>query len=141
MNFGIPYRSRDPRERSSRSTQTLRVMLETRGRRTGRQCSRGRYAKCVEPTLKRGTAFWKAVCAETCKHCLGRGGEKRIERYLARRLLYLWRTIKYEEVYIKDYTSPREARESLRDYLCFYNEQRLHQALDYRTPAEVYFAK
>lgn len=53
----------------------------------------------------------------------------------------LWRTITYEEVYIKDYASPREAREGLRDYLRFYNEQRLHQALDYRTPAEVYFAK
>jgi len=77
-------------------------MPETWGRRTGRQCSRGRYAKCVEPILKRGTAFWKAVCAETYKHCLGRGGEKRIERYLARRLLYLWRSVKYEEVYLKD---------------------------------------
>jgi putative transposase len=53
----------------------------------------------------------------------------------------LWRTIKYEEVYIKDYASPREAREGLRDYLRFYNEQRVHQSLEYRTPAEVYFAK
>jgi len=74
-------------------------------------------------------------------HGLGRGGEKRAERYLARRLLYLWRTVKYEEVYIKDYATPREAREGLRDYLRFYNEQRVHQSLDYRTPAEVYFAK
>lgn len=46
----------------------------------------------------------------------------------------------HEEVYLKDYASPREAREGLRDYLRFYNEGRLHQALDYRTPAEVYFA-
>jgi len=53
----------------------------------------------------------------------------------------LWRTITYEEVYIKDYASPREAREGLRDYLRFYNEQRVHQSLEYRTPAEVYFAK
>jgi len=52
----------------------------------------------------------------------------------------LWRTIKYEEVYIKDYASPREAREGLRDYLRFYNEQRPHQSLADRTPAEVYFA-
>jgi len=51
----------------------------------------------------------------------------------------LWRTIKYEEVYLKDYPSPREAREGLRDDLRFYNEERLHQSLDYRTPAEVYF--
>ncbi len=53
----------------------------------------------------------------------------------------LWRTIKYEEVYLKDYASPREAREELKAYLRFYNEQRIHQALEYRTPAEVYFAK
>jgi len=52
----------------------------------------------------------------------------------------LWRTIKYEEVSLKEYTSPREAREGLTDYLRFYNERRIHQALDYRTPAEVYFS-
>ncbi|HLG62696.1 MAG TPA: IS3 family transposase [Ktedonosporobacter sp.] len=52
----------------------------------------------------------------------------------------LWRTIKYEEVYLKDYANPREAREELRAYLRFYNERRLHQALDYCTPAAVYFA-
>ena len=50
----------------------------------------------------------------------------------------LWRTIKYEEVYLHDYTSPKEARKSLHDYLQFYNYQRLHQALDYQTPAVVY---
>ena len=53
----------------------------------------------------------------------------------------LWRTIKYEEVYLNEYASPREAREGLRAYLSFYNERRLHQALDDRTPAEVYFAE
>lgn len=52
----------------------------------------------------------------------------------------LWRTVKYEELYLKEYTSPREARASLATYLQFYNEQRLHQALDYQTPAEVYFS-
>ena len=51
----------------------------------------------------------------------------------------LWRTIKYEEVYLKDYETPRLARQSLTDYLQFYNYQRLHQSLDYLTPAEVYF--
>jgi putative transposase len=50
----------------------------------------------------------------------------------------LWRTVKYEEVYLHDYASPREARIGLSTYLPFYNHQRLHQALDYRTPAEVY---
>ena len=52
----------------------------------------------------------------------------------------LWRTVKYEEVYLRDYADPVEARQSLRAYFRFYNEQRPHQALDYRTPAEVYFA-
>jgi putative transposase len=51
----------------------------------------------------------------------------------------LWRTIKYEEVYLKEYQSPREARQSLAEYFQFYNERRLHQALEYRTPAELYF--
>jgi putative transposase len=50
----------------------------------------------------------------------------------------LWRTVKYEEVYLHDYTSPKEARQQLSNYFEFYNHQRLHQALDYRTPAEVY---
>jgi putative transposase len=52
----------------------------------------------------------------------------------------LWRTIKYEEVYLKDYHSPRDARQNLTAYLSFYNRERLHQSLGYRTPAEVYFA-
>ena len=51
----------------------------------------------------------------------------------------LWRTIKYEEVYMHDYASPKEARQQLRDYVQFYNHQRLHQSLDYQTPAAVYF--
>lgn len=51
----------------------------------------------------------------------------------------LWRTIKYEEVYLNDYGSPKEARQHLTRYLDFYNHRRLHQSLDYKTPAEVYF--
>jgi len=51
----------------------------------------------------------------------------------------LWRTVKYEEVYIHDSTSPREARQALTRYFAFYNHERPHQALDYQTPASVYF--
>lgn len=51
----------------------------------------------------------------------------------------LWRTVKYEEVYLKDYASPREARTSLGEYLNFYNHRRRHQALAYQTPAQIYF--
>lgn len=52
----------------------------------------------------------------------------------------LWRTVKYEEVYRHDYASPKEARQGLTRYFDFYNQQRPHQALAYRTPAGVYFA-
>lgn len=51
----------------------------------------------------------------------------------------LWRTIKYEEVYLKEYANPRQARQGLAAYIHFYNHRRLHQALDYATPAEIYF--
>ena len=51
----------------------------------------------------------------------------------------LWRTVKYENVYLADYTTPRAAREGLTCYLEFYNRERPHQSLGYRTPAEVYF--
>ena len=51
----------------------------------------------------------------------------------------LWRSVKYEEVYPNDYASPRDARAGLSRYLAFYNHEQLHQALSYRTPAEVYF--
>jgi putative transposase len=51
----------------------------------------------------------------------------------------LWRSIKYEEVYLKDYASPREARLGISSYFDFYNYERPHQSLDYQTPAQVYF--
>jgi putative transposase len=53
----------------------------------------------------------------------------------------LWRSVKYEEVYLADYDSPRAARRGLGHYFDFYNNERRHQALDYRTPADVYFAR
>jgi len=53
----------------------------------------------------------------------------------------LWRSIKYEDVYIKDYATPRELRHGLSEYVQFYNEQRLRQSLQYRPPAEFYFEK
>lgn len=53
----------------------------------------------------------------------------------------LWRTIKYEEVYLKEYATPREARHGLSCYIQFYNQERPHQALQYLTPAEVYYKK
>lgn len=51
----------------------------------------------------------------------------------------LWRTIKYEEVYIHEYETPRQVRQGLAHYLTFYNHQRPHSALHYQPPAAVYF--
>ena len=53
----------------------------------------------------------------------------------------LWRSVKYEEVYLKAYEDGWAAQESLGRYFAFYNRRRPHQALDYQTPAEVYQAK
>lgn len=52
----------------------------------------------------------------------------------------LWRSVKYEEVYLHDYANPREARAGLTRYLWDYNHTRPHQALKYRTPMEAYSA-
>ena len=51
----------------------------------------------------------------------------------------LWRTVKYEEVYLKAYSGGKEANAALDAYFRFYNTQRPHQALGYRTPAEVFY--
>jgi putative transposase len=51
----------------------------------------------------------------------------------------LWRSVKYEEVYLKDYETPREAMQGLGTFFVRYNEWRQHQALGYQTPASVYF--
>jgi len=53
----------------------------------------------------------------------------------------LWRSLKYEEVYLKDYESVTEARTGIERYFRFYNQERLHQSLDYRTPAAIYLAR
>jgi putative transposase len=50
----------------------------------------------------------------------------------------LWRTVKYEDIYLYRYASVPELQRGLERYFPFYNEERLHQSLDYRTPAAVY---
>ena len=50
----------------------------------------------------------------------------------------LWRTVKYEEVYLKAYQDGKDARMGLGNYFRFYNTERPHQALGYRTPAEAF---
>jgi len=51
----------------------------------------------------------------------------------------LWRSVKYEDIYLRAYATPREVTIGLSRYFRFYNERRVHQSLDYRTPDEMYF--
>ena len=51
----------------------------------------------------------------------------------------LWRSLKYEDIYLKDYKSIPELRKGFNNYFNFYNFKRSHQALEYKTPAEIYF--
>ena len=56
--------------------------------------------------------------------------------YLSERL---WRSLKHEEVYLKAYNDVREATVELGMYFDFYNNERHHQSLGYKRPAEIYF--
>ena len=62
-----------------------------------------------------------------------RGGKVFIER--------LWRSLKYEEVYLKAYTTPREAELEIGHYMVFYNEECNHQGFNDLTPDEAYFGR
>lgn len=53
----------------------------------------------------------------------------------------LWRSLKYEEVYLKNYTSPIEARDNISQYFEYYNRRRLHSSLNYQTPETVYLER
>src|SRR3972149_12258396 len=52
----------------------------------------------------------------------------------------LWRTVKYEHLYLHDYATPRALEAGLSDYFLSYNVERIHSSLDYRTPMAVYLA-
>jgi len=51
----------------------------------------------------------------------------------------LWRSVKYEDIYLKEYHGGRDLKMGLKDYFQFYNEERLHQALNYQTPKEIHW--
>ena len=53
----------------------------------------------------------------------------------------LWRSLKYELVYINELESVADAKQKIGDYFKFYNNKRLHQSLKYQTPYEVYYAQ
>jgi len=73
---------------------------------------------------------------ETCGVAISMDGRGRaLDNVFVERL---WRSVKYEEVYLKDYADGWAAEESLAGYFHFYCQERIHQSLDYRTPASVY---
>ncbi|MBI1746253.1 MAG: transposase [Acidobacteria bacterium] len=53
----------------------------------------------------------------------------------------LWRSVKYEDIYLKEYDSVPALVDGLDRYFRFYNGERLHQSLDYRTPESVYYGR
>ena len=53
----------------------------------------------------------------------------------------LWRSVKYENIYLRAYENGTQLRRGLAEYFDFYNTQRTHQALDYQTPDDVYYGR
>ena len=85
-----------------------------------------------------GTAFTSALADRGIKISMDGKGAWRDNVCVER----LWRTIKYEEVYLRAYDSVADARKSIGRYLdLFYNSKRPHQGLDGSTPDQVYFTK
>ncbi len=79
-------------------------------------------------------AFTARLAAKGVAISMDGRGRYRDNIYIER----LWRSVKYEEVYLKDYSDVWEAQSQLAAYFQFYNNRRPHQALAYRTPAQVY---
>jgi len=69
------------------------------------------------------------------------GGDGRGRAYDNIFIERLWRTVKYEKIYLNDYQDGIEAYFALDQYFRFYNEEQLHSLLDYKTPREVYYSQ
>jgi putative transposase len=83
-----------------------------------------------------GTAFVSLVQQHGIQISMDGKGSWRDNVFVER----LWKSVKYEEVYLHAYDSVAEARQGLQRYFSFYNQRRPHRALDGRTPDMVYFA-
>lgn len=81
------------------------------------------------------TEFIEVLAAREIKISMDGKGAWRDNVFVER----LWRTIKYEEVYLRAYASVSEARAGIGRYLSFYNTRRPHSALDGKTPEQAYF--
>lgn len=84
------------------------------------------------------TAHEFTGCLETANIRISMDGRGRaLDNIFVERL---WRSVKYEDIYLKEYATVPELDAGLADYFRFYNHERPHQSLAYRTPAEVHFA-
>ena len=81
-----------------------------------------------------GKAFTEILEQRGIKISMDGKGSYRDNLFIER----LWRTVKYEEVYLKAYQNGKDARIGISDYFRFYNTARPHQALGYRTPGDVF---
>jgi putative transposase len=108
------------------------------------------YANCLSETIKKygapaifntdqGCQFtsecWINVLLENGVEISMDGKNRALDNIYVERL---WRSLKYEDIYIKHYESVRELKEGVLKYFRFYNEERFHQSLYYRTPDEMY---
>ena len=82
-----------------------------------------------------GTAFTSLLASHGIAISMDGKGAWRDNVFVER----LWRSVKYEEVYLRAYESVSEARSSIGRYLDFYNRRRPHSSLDDRTPDQAYF--
>jgi putative transposase len=80
------------------------------------------------------TTFWEKLGTQISMDSKGRA----LDNIFTERL---WRSVKWEDVYLKDYATVLEARVGIGNYFQFYNYERKHQSLNYKTPAEIYFGK
>ncbi|KVC82936.1 hypothetical protein WL13_08295, partial [Burkholderia ubonensis] len=102
------------------------------------------FAKCVKPEIVNtdqgsqftATAFTYAVLNRGIKLSMDGKGVWRDNVFVER----VWRSVKYEKVYLKAYESVSHSRRSIGDYINLYNQRRPHSSLEDRTPDEAYFA-
>jgi putative transposase len=80
------------------------------------------------------TSFWESRGTQISKDARGRA----LDNIFTERL---WRSVKWEEVYLTEYATVLEARTGIGNSMKFYNSERKHQPLNYKTPAEIYFGK
>ena len=76
------------------------------------------------------------ISMDACPPSVWRGKGRAMDNIMVERL---WRTVKYEDIYIKDYETVEDLKKGLRNYFWFYNNEGPHQSLGYKTPAEVYW--